>query len=63
MVGLSDESKRWAESIVNLKADELNMLGNTVLAAGFISYLGCFTSKYRKQLVSQWMTFCKGEKL
>ena len=63
VVGLADESKRWAESIVGLKADELNMLGNTVLAAGFISYLGCFTSKYRKQLVSSWMTFCKTEKL
>ena len=59
MVGLADESKRWAESIEELKADEVNMLGNTVLAAGFISYLGCFTNKYRKHLVAQWMTFCK----
>jgi dynein heavy chain len=59
VVGLADESKRWAESIEELRADEINMLGNTVLASGFISYLGCFTNKYRKQLVAQWMKFCK----
>ena len=63
VVGLADESKRWAESIEELKADEINMLGNTVLASGFISYLGCFTNKYRKQLVAQWMTFCKEKDL
>ena len=46
-----------------MKADEVNMLGNTVLAAGFISYLGCFTNKYRKHLIAQWMTFCRENNL
>ena len=57
VVGLADESKRWAVSITELKADSVNMLGNSVLAAGFISYLGCFTKKYRDRLVEEWKTF------
>ena len=54
---MADESKRWAESIEELKADQLNMLGNSVLASGYISYLGCFTKKYRERLVEEWKTF------
>ena len=54
VVGLADESKRWAESIEDLKKDKVNMLGNSVLAAGYISYLGCFTRKYRERLVGEW---------
>jgi dynein heavy chain len=41
--GLENESKRWAESIVQLSKDKENMVGNIVLAAGYISYVGCFT--------------------
>ena len=33
------------------------MLGNSVLAAGFISYLGCFTKRYRDRLVGEWKEF------
>ena len=39
------------------------MLGNSVLAAGYISYLGCFTRKYRERLVGEWQGFLKSNKL
>ena len=63
VVGLADESKRWAESIEELKIDQLSMLGNSVLASGYISYLGCFTKTYRDRLVDEWKEFLFKNKL
>ena len=59
VVGLSDESSRWKDAIQGLNEDQRNMLGNTVLAAGFVSYVGCFTSDYRNRLVKTWMKFLR----
>lgn len=59
VVGLADESKRWEEAITSLNEDQRNMLGNTVLAAGFLAYVGCFTQEYRQRLVKTWMKFLK----
>jgi dynein heavy chain len=42
---------------VQLQKDKENMVGNIVLAAGYISYVGCFTSKFRKSLLNGWMRF------
>ena len=35
------------------------MLGNTVLAAGYLAYVGCFTQDYRMRLLKQWTKFLK----
>lgn len=43
VVGLASESERWEAAIVALNEDKANMLGNTVLAAGYLAYVGCFT--------------------
>jgi dynein heavy chain len=61
--GLANESKRWEESIVQLSKDKENMVGNIVLAAGYVSYVGCFTFKYRKDLLNNWMKFLTEKKL
>ena len=58
MVGLASESKRWAETVKVLDVDLINLIGNIVLAAGYISYVGTFTSKYRDHLLNTWMKFC-----
>ena len=55
MVGLADESKRWAQTVKVLEADLINLIGNIILAAGYISYVGTFTSKYRESLLREWM--------
>ena len=47
VVGLADESQRWKVSIEALKEDLNNMLGNTVLASGFLAYNAVFTQVYR----------------
>jgi dynein heavy chain len=35
----------------------MNMTGNIVLAAGYVSYLGCYTAKYRLELLQNWQKF------
>jgi len=41
--GLKDESVRWALAIKVLEKELVNLMGNTILAAGYISYVGTFT--------------------
>ena len=59
VVGLADESKRWAASVKVLEVDLVNLIGNIILAAGYISYVGTFTAKYRDHLLKDWMKFCQ----
>jgi dynein heavy chain len=46
--GLVNESKRWKESVETLKDDMVNLMGNMIIAAGYQSYVGVFTNKYRQ---------------
>ncbi len=59
VVGLADESKRWTQTVKVLEVDLVNLIGNIILAAGFISYVGTFTAKYREHLLKEWMNVCK----
>lgn len=63
VVGLADESKRWTSTVKVLEVDLINLIGNIILAAGFISYVGTFTSKYRDQLLKEWMKTCIEKKI
>jgi dynein heavy chain len=58
VVGLADESKRWASNVKILEVDLINLIGNILLAAGYISYVGTFTAKYRENLLNDWMSKC-----
>jgi len=49
ITGLADEQQRWQVSCTQLKDELVNVVGNVVMSAGIISYLGPFTSKYREQ--------------
>lgn len=51
VVGLADESTRWAATVKVLEVDLVNLIGNILLAAGYISYVGPFTAKYRGDLL------------
>ena len=51
VVGLADEAKRWDATVKVLEVDLVNLVGNIILAAGYISYVGPFTSKYREKLL------------
>lgn len=57
--GLKDESVRWALAIKVLEKELVNLMGNTILAAGYISYVGTFTQNYRTNMLKRWMGFMK----
>ena len=57
--GLKDEAVRWALAIKGLEKDLENLVGNTILAAGYISYVGTFTQSYRNSTLKSWMRFMK----
>jgi dynein heavy chain len=53
--GLQSEKTRWAIEIERLKADESLLLGDVLLAAAFVSYIGSFDSAFRVHLwKDQW---------
>ncbi|GAB9467560.1 hypothetical protein Gpo141_00004900 [Globisporangium polare] len=48
--GLASENERWSREIDALKTGESALIGDTLLAAGFVSYIGAFNSTFRAQL-------------
>lgn len=61
--GLSSEAERWKQSADRLESDKKNLVGNILLSAAFIAYLGPFTSKYRSELLKRWIERCKQENI
>lgn len=50
--GLAGENKRWGENVKDLKANIKSVIGNALLAAAFVSYIGAFSAKLRLELWS-----------
>jgi len=42
--GLGGEKDRWSENAINLHNSLGNVVGDVLLAAGCVAYLGCFTT-------------------
>ena len=61
--GLGSESKRWSETAKILEVDLKNLVGNIMLSAGFVAYLGPFTMAYRTSLLEGWMRFAQANKV
>ncbi|XP_046432396.1 dynein beta chain, ciliary-like [Neodiprion fabricii] len=56
--GLASEKIRWAETVSFLKNSGKTIPGNVLLVTAFISYVGCFTKKYRLDLINiHWLPF------
>ncbi|XP_068619246.1 dynein beta chain, ciliary-like [Battus philenor] len=54
--GLASEKIRWSATVVNLKESGVMLPGDVLLVTAFISYVGCFTRRYRQQLLlDDWM--------
>jgi dynein heavy chain len=51
---LSGEQDRWNRDVINFKKQIENLIGDSLIAAGAISYCGPFTSNYRARLESDW---------
>ena len=59
--GLGGEKVRWTESVVLMNNLYENVLGDIIVSAGTISYLGPFTMEFRIELVGKWRDALKKE--
>jgi len=48
--GLADENIRWTKSIASFQERETTLVGDSMLAAAFVSYIGAFNQKFRTGL-------------
>lgn len=44
---------RWSQTVVNLKESGEMLPGDVLLVTAFISYVGCFTRRYRLLLMEE----------
>jgi dynein heavy chain len=58
MGGLGGERTRWTKTCADLTAAYDNLVGDALVSAGAIAYLGVFTPSFRTEIIVQW-----GEKL
>ena len=57
--GLSGEHARWAAKIAELSYDFNSIVGNVLLSASTIAYLGPFTYVYRQECLQNWVKLCR----
>jgi dynein axonemal heavy chain len=57
--GLSGEKVRWEKTLEKLAVKFDNLVGDVLVAAGTVAYMGAFTSEYRQKLVSTWIAELK----
>ncbi|XP_060520898.1 dynein beta chain, ciliary-like [Cylas formicarius] len=58
--GLASENIRWRELIKHYKEATVTLPGDILLVTAFISYLGCFTKRYRTDMLDKhWRPFLK----
>lgn len=56
--GLASEAERWKVNASLLEEDLRNLVGNIMIAAGSIAYLGPFTYNYRLEIIRKWIKNC-----
>uniref|UniRef100_A0A8P4KIS1 Dynein axonemal heavy chain 2 n=1 Tax=Dicentrarchus labrax TaxID=13489 RepID=A0A8P4KIS1_DICLA len=55
VTGLAGERVRWEETVAGLEENMGYLVGDCLLAASFLSYMGPFLSNYRDELLAIWM--------
>lgn len=48
--GLADENTRWKGNVITYKDERTTMIGNTLVSAAFVSYIGPFNFTFRANL-------------
>ncbi|KAJ1491172.1 microtubule-binding stalk of dynein motor-domain-containing protein, partial [Baffinella frigidus] len=44
--GLADENVRWTEAVKNFDQQEAQFVGDVLVAAAFVSYIGAFNARF-----------------
>jgi len=57
ILNLSSEKYRWSGSSLSFKLDMATLLGNSLVAAAFLCYVGFFDYFYRRQLLGQLKSY------
>jgi dynein heavy chain len=62
MSALGSEGARWKESIITLNDSLTILVGDVMLAAAFVSYIGCFNKRFRIELMTKtFLPYLRGE--
>ncbi|CAG5136729.1 unnamed protein product, partial [Candidula unifasciata] len=56
---LADEEVRWSQSVKSLDIKLEGIVGDTLVTAASVAYLGAFTAQYRNELVNHWVSMCQ----
>ncbi|XP_063958044.1 dynein axonemal heavy chain 6-like isoform X2 [Lytechinus pictus] len=59
IAALADEEVRWAESMDILEGKLQGVVGDTLVSASSIAYLGVFTASYRRGMINKWVDMCQ----
>ena len=57
--GLGGEKDRWTQAAEHLQLVYDNLLGDVLLSAGVIAYLGPFTAHFREECIKEWIVLCQ----
>ena len=57
--GLGGEKLRWTQQSRTFKEQMTRLIGDTLLACGFLSYSGPFNQEFRNQLMNTWKALLK----
>ncbi|XP_075225795.1 dynein beta chain, ciliary-like [Lycorma delicatula] len=58
VTGLASENTRWKDTVNSLMKQQQTLPGDMLLVTAFVSYVGCFTRRYRTDLQQRyWLPF------
>lgn len=58
-IALGDEQIRWELGVEAFGVELGHLIGDVLISAACVAYLGAFTSNYRKELVTMWIKACR----
>ena len=61
--GLGGEKIRWIATVEKLGVDLNHIVGDVLVSAGSVAYLGAFTAGYRKAMVDEWNALLKSNEI
>ncbi|XP_071815449.1 dynein axonemal heavy chain 3-like isoform X3 [Apostichopus japonicus] len=61
IAGLGGEKDRWLQLVEELGESYVNIVGNVLLSAAVVAYLGPFTTDFRQDCLRDWFGLCKAK--